>query len=85
MKSLEMHITNQKLSFNICTVGHLQNISTEHDLNILMNFGVKEKSIILTHAMYCKLLLQIYPCYYRTGFVVQRHIYPLYNSEYVII
>ncbi len=32
MKSLAMHITNQKLSFNIFTVGNLQNIFMEHDL-----------------------------------------------------
>ncbi len=40
-----MHITNQKLSFNIFTVGHLQNIFMEHDpyLKILMIFGIKEK------------------------------------------
>ncbi len=48
MKFLAMHITNQKLSFDIFTVGNLQNIFMEHDLNILMIFGIKEKCIILT-------------------------------------
>ncbi len=32
MKFLAMHITNQKLSFNIFTVGNLQNIFMEHHL-----------------------------------------------------
>ncbi len=35
MKFLVMHITNQKLSFDIFTVRHLQNIFMEHDLNLI--------------------------------------------------
>ncbi len=62
-----MHITNQKLSFNIFTVGHLQNIFMEHDL-YLMIFGIK-KSIIMTYTMYCWLLLQIYPSDLKLVFV----------------
>ncbi len=38
IKSLAMHINNQKLRFYIFTV---QNIFMEHDLNILMIFGIK--------------------------------------------
>ncbi len=41
MKFLAMHITNQKLSLDIFTVGNLLNIFMEHDLNILMIFGIK--------------------------------------------
>ncbi len=52
MKFLAMHIINQKLSFDIFTVGNLLNIFMEHDLNVLMIFGIKEKFIILTHTMY---------------------------------
>ncbi len=41
MKSLAMHITYQKLSFDIFTVENLQNIFMEHDIyyNILMIFS----------------------------------------------
>ncbi len=35
MKFLAMHITNQKLSFDIFTVGNLQNIFIEHDLYLI--------------------------------------------------
>ncbi len=35
IKFLAMHITNQKLSFNILTVGSLQNIFMEHDLYLI--------------------------------------------------
>ncbi len=34
-KFLAMHFTNQKLSFDIFTVVHLQNIFMEHDLDIM--------------------------------------------------
>ncbi len=40
MKFLSMHITNQKLSFDIFTIGNVQNIFMEYDLNILMIFGI---------------------------------------------
>ncbi len=35
MKFLAMHITNQKLSLDIFTVGNLQNIFMEHDLYLI--------------------------------------------------
>ncbi len=35
MKFLAMHITDQKLSFYIFTVGNLQNIFMEHDLYLI--------------------------------------------------
>ncbi len=35
IKFLAMHITNQKLSFDIFTVGNLQNIFMEHDLYLM--------------------------------------------------
>ncbi len=35
MKFLAMHITNQKLSFDILTVGNLLNIFMEHDFYLI--------------------------------------------------
>ncbi len=77
IKFLAMHITNQKLSFDIFTVGDLQNIFMERDLNILMIFGIKEKLIIFTLITY-NVLLSIatnIPVLLMTAFVLQGHIY----------
>jgi len=53
------NIHSQKYMFYIFMVGNLQNIFID---------GRKEKSIILTSAIYCWLLLLV------TGFVIQGHI-----------
>ncbi len=66
-----MHITNQKLSFDIFTVGNLQN--TWSLLNILMIFGIKEKSI--NFDPYNVLLAIAYTCSTYDWVVVQGDIW----------
>ncbi len=62
MKFLAMHITNQKLSFDIFTV---QNIFMEHDLNILM--------IITMYNVLLAIVTNI-PVLLMSASVLQRHI-----------
>ncbi len=72
-----MHITNQKWSFDIFTVGNLQNIFMEHDLYLISynDFWHKRK---IDHFDPYNVLLVIatnIPVLLKTGFVVQGHIY----------
>ncbi len=62
------------MKFDILTVGNLQNIFMEHDLNIQIIFGIKERSIILTHTMYFSLFATNAPQRLKTAFVLQSHI-----------
>ncbi len=71
MKFLAMHITNQKLSFDIFTVVIY---FMEHDLNILMIFGIKEKCIILTPYNVLLSIATNIPVLLMTAFVLQGHI-----------
>ncbi len=67
-----MHITNQKLRFDIFTVGNLLNIFMEYDLNILMIFGIKENDNFEPY----NVLLAIStnkPVLLMTAFVLQGH------------
>ncbi len=66
-----MHITNQKLRFDMCMVGNVQNIFMEHDL-YLMVFDIKETLIVLIQCFvgYC----YKYSCaFFRVTFVFQKH------------
>ncbi len=74
IKFLAMHITNQKLSFDIFTVGNLQNIFMEHDLNILMIFGIKQKDNFDPYNVLLFIATNI-PVLLMTAFVLQGHIF----------
>ncbi len=73
MKFLTMHINNKKIKFDIFTVGNVLNIFMEHDLNVLMIFGITEKidnfdsyNVLLAIATNIAVLLM-------TAFVLQGH------------
>ncbi len=70
-----MHITNQKLSFDIFIVGNIQNIFMEHDLSLYSNdFWLKRKIYNFDpHNVLLAIATNI-PVQLMTGFVVQGHI-----------
>ncbi len=75
MKLLAMHINDQKLSFDIFTVGNLQNIFMEHDFYCPNDFWHKRKinncdpyDVFLAIATNIPVLLM-------TAFVLQGHIW----------
>ncbi len=71
MKFLAMHITNQKLSFDIFTVGNLQNIFMEHDLP--KDFCHKRKiDNFDTYNVFLAIATNI-PVLLMTAFVLQGH------------
>ncbi len=79
MKFLAMHIIKQKLSFYIFTVGNVLNIFMEHNLNILMIFGIKANvdpyNVLLAINTNIAVLLM-------TAFVLQGHFYFIPSQIY---
>ncbi len=81
IKSLAMHITYQKLSFNTLMVGHLQNIFIEH--NPYCDFWHKRKiynfdpfNVFLAVATNIPMLLM-------SGLVVQGHVLFYFSFIYI--
>ncbi len=74
MKFLAMHITDQKLSFDIFTVGDIQHVFMEHDLNILMIFWHKIKMDNLDPYNVFLAIATNMTVRLKTGFVLQGHI-----------
>ncbi len=73
MKFLAMHITNQKLSFDIFTVGNLQNIFMEHDLYPNDFWHKRKIDNFDPYNVFLAIATNI-PQRLKTGFVVQGHI-----------
>ncbi len=73
MKFLEMHITNQKLSFDIFTVGNLQNIFMERNL-YPNEFWHKRKMDNFDPYNVLSAIATNIPQRLKTGFMVQGHI-----------
>ncbi len=75
IKVLTMHITNQKLSFDIFTVENVLNISMEHDLNILMIFVITEKNYNFDPYSVLLAIATNIPVLRMTAYVLQGHIH----------
>ncbi len=76
MKCLTMHITNQKLSFDIFTVGNVQNIFMKYDLYYYPNdFWHKRKMFNFDPSNILLVLATNIPVLLMTGFVLQDHIF----------
>ncbi len=72
MKFLAMHISNQKLNFDIFTVEKsTKYLHGSSFFNVLMIFDIKKKSIILTHIMHFLAIATNITMLLKTGFVVQ--------------
>ncbi len=80
MKFLAMHITNQKLSFDIFTV-KFTNIFMEHDLNILMIFGIKVKIYNFEPFNVFLAISTNIPQRLMTAFVLQGHVYMYITTQ----
>ncbi len=72
MKFLAMHTTNQKLSFDIFTVGHLQNIFMDMIFTSPNDFWHKIKIYNFYHSVFLVIAINI-PQRLKTSFVVQGH------------
>ncbi len=85
MKFFAMHITNQKLSFDIFTVGNLQYILMKHDL-YLISYWFWHKIKIYHFDPYIVLLAIATNIHVLlvTSFVVQGHIYKTTCSSHCI-
>ncbi len=78
IKSLAMHVTNQKLSFDMFTVESLQTIFMEHDLNILMFFWHKRKIYNFNPYSVLLAIATNIPQRLMTASVLQGHIYMIF-------
>ncbi len=85
IKSLAMHITNQKLSFDIFTVEKLQNIFMEHDLNILMILWHKRKMDNFEPYSVLLAIATNIPQRLMTASVLQGHIYMIFHIIFPLL